>query len=244
MASTSVLFSTFPPFPTLSLSVPSATRISDLYGILCKRYPDLPSEDYLNISPHSGSLTPDTPISELHGASPSLVTLRLVPRLLGGKGGFGSQLRAAGGRMSSQKTNNNDSCRDLSGRRLSTLKTAKRLVDYMEHEDDRKKAAADAKKAKLESLERKIAAASVDPEKLAGKKHRFDDTEYLEESRELVDNVRSAVSTGLIKKKKKTKTDHPSNSPGASKSADTSVRATTAQTKAASMPSLAVAASA
>ena len=30
--------------------------------------------------------------------------------------------------MSSQKTSNNDSCRDLSGRRLSTIKTAKRYV--------------------------------------------------------------------------------------------------------------------
>lgn len=54
-----------------------------------------------------------------------LVSFRLYAPVLGGKGGFGSQLRAAGGRMSSQKTSNNDSCRDLSGRRLSTLKQAK-----------------------------------------------------------------------------------------------------------------------
>ena len=31
--------------------------------------------------------------------------------------------------MSSQKTSNNDSCRDLSGRRLSTIKEAKKYVD-------------------------------------------------------------------------------------------------------------------
>lgn len=30
--------------------------------------------------------------------------------------------------MSSQKTNNNDSCRDLSGRRLSTIKEAKKYI--------------------------------------------------------------------------------------------------------------------
>lgn len=30
--------------------------------------------------------------------------------------------------MSSQKTSNNDSCRDLSGRRLSTIKEAKKYV--------------------------------------------------------------------------------------------------------------------
>lgn len=31
---------------------------------------------------------------------------------------------------------------------------------------------------------------------VAGGKHRFDDTEYLEQSREIVDNVRSAVASG------------------------------------------------
>ena len=126
--STSVLFSTFPPFPTLSLRVPSDTFVHDLCDLLCDRYPDLPASDSLYISPHNGPLTPDTRVSDLHGELSDLVTLRIVPRLLGGKGGFGSQLRAAGGRMSSQKTSNNDSCRDLSGRRLSTIKTAKRYV--------------------------------------------------------------------------------------------------------------------
>ncbi|KAJ3771895.1 Sde2 N-terminal domain-containing protein [Lentinula raphanica] len=41
--------------------------------------------------------------------------------------------------MSSQKTSNNDSCRDLSGRRLSTLKEAKKLAEYLESEPDRRK---------------------------------------------------------------------------------------------------------
>jgi phage I-like protein len=118
--------------------------------------------------------------------------------------------------MSSQKTSNNDSCRDLSGRRLSTIKTAKRLADYMGNEGERKKAQAEAKKAKLETLQKKIAAASGDTEAVAGKKHRFDDTEYLEESREIVDNVKSAVSAGLMKKKKKLKTNHISSPPESS----------------------------
>ncbi|KAG6373314.1 telomere stability and silencing-domain-containing protein [Boletus reticuloceps] len=125
--STSVLFSTFPPLPTLSLRVPSETCVNNLYDLLCDRYPDLPASDSLYISSYNRSLKPDTRLSELHGDSSDLVSLRIIPRLRGGKGGFGSQLRAAGGRMSSQKTSNNDSCRDLSGRRLSTIKTAKRF---------------------------------------------------------------------------------------------------------------------
>ncbi|OAX40200.1 hypothetical protein K503DRAFT_715008 [Rhizopogon vinicolor AM-OR11-026] len=214
---TTVLFSTFPPFPTLSLSVPPETRFDDLYSLLCERYSDLPPSEDLRISSHAGSIpTPETLISEIHGRDATLITLRLIPRLRGGKGGFGSQLRAAGGRMSSQKTNNNDSCRDLSGRRLSTIKTAKRLADYMGNEGERKKALVEAKKAKLEVLEKKIAAASGDTEAVAGRKHRFDDTEYLEESREIVDNVKSAVSAGLMKKKKKVKTNHTSSSPESS----------------------------
>jgi len=123
--------------------------------------------------------------------------------------------------MSSQKTSNNDSCRDLSGRRLSTIKEAKKLAEYLEHEPARKKAAAEAQRAKLEALERKLgidgaagpSSSGGDPAQVAGRKHRFDDTEYLEQSRELVDNVKSAVTAGLLKKRKKAKKDQSTPKP-------------------------------
>ena len=128
--STSVLVSAFAPFPTLSVSAPADARFSDLYDLLAERYPTLPCDASggLLLTPHSGSIPSlETPVASLLGdGEGDFVTLRLIPRLPGGKGGFGSQLRAAGGRMSSQKTSNNDSCRDLSGRRLSTIKEAKR----------------------------------------------------------------------------------------------------------------------
>ena len=41
--------------------------------------------------------------------------VELKPGLLGGKGGFGSMLRAMGASIS--KTSNTEACRDLSGRR-------------------------------------------------------------------------------------------------------------------------------
>jgi len=133
--------------------------------------------------------------------------------------------------MSSQKTSNNDSCRDLSGRRLNTIKEAKKLVEYLESEPERLKAKADAQKAKLEALERKLgieppsktgapvagpskaSGSGEDPPVLAGRKHRFDDTEYLEQSRDLVDGVKSAVSSALLKKKKKAKLIHTASPP-------------------------------
>jgi hypothetical protein len=137
---TTVLVSSFPPFPTLALSVPEDTTLENLHAVLLARYPFLPSTADLRLSPVSGPCPDEaaTTLSSILGerdgdvdldaVEHSLVSLRLVPRMRGGKGGFGSQLRAAGGRMSSQKTNNNDSCRDLSGRRLSTIKEAKKCV--------------------------------------------------------------------------------------------------------------------
>lgn len=77
-----------------------------------------------------------------------------------------------------------------------------RLAEYLEHEPARKKAAAEAQRAKLDALERKLGieggagSSSNGDAQVAGRKHRFDDTEYLEQSRELVDNVKSAVTAG------------------------------------------------
>jgi len=148
-----------------------------------------------------------------------------MPSLLGGKGGFGSQLRAAGGRMSSQKASNNDSCRDLNGRRLSTVKEAKKMATYLEGEPERKKAAAEEKRAKLEALEKQLGISEAGPSQegessaRAGQKHRFDDTEYLEQSREITDGVKSAVAAGLLKKRKKAKMSPPA-APAATKPAE------------------------
>jgi hypothetical protein len=61
----------------------------------------------------------------LSGSSPSS-TLKLSLRMMGGKGGFGSMLRAQGGKMSSQKSTNIEACRDLSGRRIKTVNAAKK----------------------------------------------------------------------------------------------------------------------
>ncbi|EKM58480.1 uncharacterized protein PHACADRAFT_252831 [Phanerochaete carnosa HHB-10118-sp] len=214
--SISVLVSAFPPFPTLSISAPADTCFADLYDLLTERYQHLPRKDLseldLLFTPHSGPIpSPETSVASLlDDVDSGLVTLRLIPRLRGGKGGFGSQLRAAGGRMSSQKTSNNDSCRDLSGRRLSTIKEAKKLAEYIESEPLRKQAEKEAKRAKLEALERKLGmdakSSSGSSEPLAGKKHRLDDGEFLIEHQEIVDNVKSAVAAGLLKKKKKAKT--------------------------------------
>ena len=75
---------------------------------------------------------------------------------------------------------------------------ALRLAEYIESEPLRKKAQQEAQRAKLEALEKKlgIAPGGSSSEPVAGKKHRLDDTEYIEQSREIVDSVKSAVSVG------------------------------------------------
>lgn len=123
-----VLVSAFAPFPTLTLTLPPSTELWNLVDLLVDKYPTLPAGANLRLAPISRPCAdPATQLSELvqDDSRDCLVSFRLYAPVLGGKGGFGSQLRAAGGRMSSQKTSNNDSCRDLSGRRLSTLKQAK-----------------------------------------------------------------------------------------------------------------------
>jgi Silencing defective 2 N-terminal ubiquitin domain len=124
-----VLVSAFAPFGNFCINADADSTISDLFDDLTLREPLLRKVGGLKLCSISRPLAqPSTSLLEICSDDQSLVSFTLTPSLLGGKGGFGSQLRAAGGRMSSQRTSNNDSCRDLSGRRLSTVKEAKKYV--------------------------------------------------------------------------------------------------------------------
>jgi hypothetical protein len=59
-------------------------------------------------------------------------TVRVLFRLLGGKGGFGALLRKQG--KATRKTTNFDAQRDLSGRRLRHSKAVERIKEWMEHQ--------------------------------------------------------------------------------------------------------------
>jgi hypothetical protein len=117
------------PFSRLHVTLPAAASLSEI---------PLPRELRNNASTYfrtrSNVPRSSTRIGSLRNASnPSHpISLELCVRLPGGKGGFGSQLRAAGGRMSAGKSTNFDSCRDLSGRRLGTIKEAQRCVPDFE----------------------------------------------------------------------------------------------------------------
>ena len=126
-----VLVSLYHPFErTLSLALPASTPLSTLSSHLAPYCPPAQQAlSYANGRPLPRLTAPAFPLSSLDGADKAhggFIALRLAVRLPGGKGGFASQLRAQGGRMSSNKAQNTDSCRGLDGRRLSTIKEAQK----------------------------------------------------------------------------------------------------------------------
>ncbi|KAJ3661178.1 hypothetical protein Zmor_005587 [Zophobas morio] len=106
----------------------------------------------------------------------------VVLRLVGGKGGFGSMLRAIGAQI--EKTTNREACRDLSGRRLRDINEEQRLKKWIEAQAEREKEAAEKKQKKLERLIEKP-------------KHEFKDAEYDKLRSDLPEKVEDAVVQGL-----------------------------------------------
>lgn len=109
-------------------------------------------------------------------------SLTILPKLVGGKGGFGSMLRAIGAQI--EKTTNREACRDLSGRRLRDINEEKRLKAWMEKKDTRKEEAVERKKKKLERL-------------CAEPRHEFKDKNYEHERSVLTDKIDDAVEEGF-----------------------------------------------
>lgn len=124
---------------------------------------------------HNGKLV-DENATCYHGC------VSVVPRLFGGKGGFGSMLRAIGAQI--EKTTNREACRDLSGRRLRDINEEKRLKAWIEKQGKREEEAAERKKKKLERL-------------CAEPKHEFKDQTYDRERSALTERVGSAVEEGF-----------------------------------------------
>lgn len=123
----------------------------------------------------------------------------LIP-LVGGKGGFGSLLRAIGAQI--EKTTNRDACRDLQGRRLRDVKREeelRKLIALQEKlEIERKR----RKEEKLEKLRKGVEAssASISIQELVD---MFDDREYNNRRHQIGDIIDAAVEKGLINSKKR-----------------------------------------
>lgn len=117
-------------------------------------------------------------------------TVHVVPAggLLGGKGGFGSLLRAIGAQI--QKTTNHEAMRDLDGRRQRDINNEKRLRDYVQKEGERKREEGEKKEAKLNKLRR-----LVDGENVC--KHDFHDPDYDKARDEATERVHDAMEAAF-----------------------------------------------
>jgi len=167
------------------------------------------------------------PISSLLSSrNDSFLPIRLAVPLKGGKGGFGSQLRAAGGRMSSKKKRgeeDNGSSRNLDGRRLRTINEAKSLAQYLvvKPEMDQQQ-----KKERLKRLEELVESTERKKEEILGGKNRRVDGKWLDDKKRVIDGLRESIlaKADADKQKKATQdtSPEPSTQPVASASASSS----------------------
>ncbi|MEQ2256514.1 hypothetical protein ILYODFUR_025022 [Ilyodon furcidens] len=121
-------------------------------------------------------------LSQLEDRLQNGAVYHLEPRLCGGKGGFGSMLRALGAQI--EKTTNREACRDLSGRRLRDVNHEKEMADWLKKQAERE---AEKEQRRLERLQRK----------LAEPKHQFTDPEYQQQCHDLSERLEDSVLKGL-----------------------------------------------
>ena len=185
---------------TLSLPVHASTTISDLTSLLTARLPQLTTRLILTTTSNKElSSTSNLPISTLLTTpNDTILPLRLSAPLCGGKGGFGSQLRAAGGRMSSKRKRNagenNGSTRNLDGRRIRTVNEAKALAEYLALKPDMEKKEKEARRKRWELV---VELAERREEEIkSGSKGRVDG-KWVEDKEEAGERTREAVRKAM-----------------------------------------------
>jgi hypothetical protein len=182
--------------PTLSLPTPASTPISTLLTQLTARFPPTISRLTLTTTSNKPLLPSSShPISTLlPDPSTTLLPLRLTAPLIGGKGGFGSQLRAAGGRMSSRRKKHageaNSSNRNLDGRRLRTINEAKALAEYLALKPEMERKEKEQRRKRWEQV---VEAAERREEEVRSGKGGRVDGRWMEEREEAGERAREAV---------------------------------------------------
>jgi hypothetical protein len=190
---------------TLSLPVRADSSISDVVAAVAARLPPVDYRLIITTTSNKQLLSDSAePVTALLSSSEdTFLPLRLSARLCGGKGGFGSQLRAAGGRMSSRKNRNqqgdpNGSNRNLDGRRLRTIDEAKRLAEYLAIKPEMEKKEREERKKRWEAVVE--AAEKREQEIKSGKSGSNQgrlDADYVESKEDAETKVREAVMKAM-----------------------------------------------
>ncbi|KIW14795.1 hypothetical protein PV08_07580 [Exophiala spinifera] len=213
-----VLLDTFPGLalpPTLCIPLPASSSTGELLATIVNLLPSrLPPTRLLLTSTTSRPIyaSDTTTLADIaqhqtcrRDVDSTILPLRLSAPLVGGKGGFGSQLRAAGGRMSSRKKRQNaelatGSARNLDGRRLRTITEAKNLATYLATKPDMDKKEKEERRKKWEQVIELAEQREADMR--AGKgpdgRRKGLSDEWVEEKEEIGENVRNAVKMAML----------------------------------------------
>ncbi|KAI0602214.1 telomere stability and silencing-domain-containing protein [Biscogniauxia sp. FL1348] len=197
-----VFVTTFPGLglpPTLSFPLPATTTASDLRSCIDERLPNKDARLILTtISNKQLSAHSTQTISDLCDTDDDFVSLRLSLPLCGGKGGFGSQLRAAGGRMSSKKKKNqgdeNASSRNLDGRRLRTVNEAKALAEYLAIKPEMEQKEKEKRRARWQQI---VDAAEEREHEIKNSTKGRLDGKWVEDKEEASERTREAVLAAM-----------------------------------------------
>jgi hypothetical protein len=182
-----VLLSTVPGLPDLNLYVDESTKVESLIDDIHSKLPRSVVKSTFITLKNGKPLRNDMTVKSY---GEDFVLLRLNVCFCGGKGGLGSMLRAQGGRMSRKKgpkrEEDNDSFKNLDGRTLKSIRRAKELVAYLDKAPEKQRKALEQKRAKLQAI---IDSAN----RPSASTSKFDDNDFLEQSEELMKDVRDAV---------------------------------------------------
>ncbi|OQD74641.1 hypothetical protein PENDEC_c010G01366 [Penicillium decumbens] len=205
-----VLLSSFPGLslpPTLSFTLPSTSSISDLTEKVASYLPSSLSLQSLVLTTTNNKqiVSSADALQSLLAArdgdlgASALLPLRLSVPLCGGKGGFGSQLRAAGGRMSSKRKrnqgDNNSSSRNLDGRRLRTVNEAKALAEYLAVKPEMDKKEKEERRRRWQAVV-EMAEKRQEELKSGGGKQKVDG-QWMEDKEEMSEKLHEAVMAAM-----------------------------------------------
>lgn len=214
MATINVLISTFAGLslpPTLCLTLPEDITVRTLNNLVASLIPfQAARHTFLTTTQGYALHSQEANLKVLardhcdgHQAR-NFLSLRLNVPLRGGKGGFGSQLRAAGGRMSSKKRKQmteqaTGSARNLDGRRLRTITEAKNLATYLATKPDMDRKEKEERRKRWEAVVELAEQREADMR--AGKtidgRRKGLSSEWLEEKDEVGENVKNAVNAAM-----------------------------------------------
>ncbi|KAF2447221.1 hypothetical protein P171DRAFT_430126 [Karstenula rhodostoma CBS 690.94] len=186
---------------TIAFTAAKDAPLSSIYETLYERAPWIANTSYI-LTTHSRRTVPTTdgPVSSLlSSASDTFISLRLSVPLCGGKGGFGSILRAQGGRMSSRKKKQGDvngSSRNLDGRRLRTVAEAKTLAEYLAIKPEMDKREKEERRKRWEDI---VASTERKQDELAsGRTQVRLDGKWVEDKEEAENKTREAIEKMLM----------------------------------------------